>query len=117
MIDRKRFNESFQYFDNDVIIEVIDVFLNEFEERLNKLHTAITENDLPEIIFQAHSFKGVFGTFCAAEPFELSSKIEELAKNNISAGLPELFTRLHTATFELAKELREIKNEFPSLSS
>jgi two-component system sensor histidine kinase/response regulator len=114
MIDRAEFREQFKYYDRELIVEVIDVFINELPKRLSDLQSDVEKNDFTRLVQNAHSFKGLVGTFLAAEPYEISGALEELAKKQDGTGLPALFSRLHSTSQDLARDLLEIRAEYSS---
>ena len=107
VIDWDQFNENFQYYDRDTIVEVIQNFFEEFEGRLEVLEKNISENDFKQLSFNAHSLKSVIGNFMAPAPYELSRKIEELAKQNSIGQIPDLFSELKKLVYELNADLKE----------
>jgi HPt (histidine-containing phosphotransfer) domain-containing protein len=114
MIDRQKFNDTFQYFDKDVILNIIDLFEKGLPERFENIRKNILENDFDALAFNVHSLKGVTGSFMAAEPSELAKMIEELALKKTNQGLSELFKKLQFSTEELLIELRIIRQELLS---
>jgi HPt (histidine-containing phosphotransfer) domain-containing protein len=114
MIDRQKFDDTFQYFDKEVILNIIDIFEKELPERFIKIHRNIREKDFDAIAFNAHSLKSVAGTFMATEPTDLARKMEELAIQRNGQGLPEIYEKLKSASEELLRELSEIRKELLS---
>ena len=106
-INWEQFNENFQYYDAEIIRDVIENFFEEFEERLKTIEKNIADYDLKQLSFNAHSMKSVIGNFMAPAPHELCTRIEELAKQNSSEGVPELFAELKRLTYEMNDELKE----------
>ena len=51
--------------------------------------------------------KSVIGNFMAPAPHELCRRIEELAKQGSSDGVPRLFAELKRLTYEMNDELKE----------
>lgn len=111
MIDRKKFNENFVYLDKEVIVEIIDIFLNEYKERLKTLQDNISAMDWANLKFNAHSLKGVIANFMDPQTIELSRALDERAKLQDDNGLQELYTNLKTATESLVAELLDLKKE------
>jgi len=105
-IDWAQFNENFQYYDKEVIIEVIDIFLDEYDSRIRNLKKNIEEKDFINLAFNAHSFKSVIANYMAPKAYNLTRKIEDLAKNNSNEGINEIFTELISETQELLLELK-----------
>jgi len=106
-IDWERFNENFQYFDKEIIHEVIENFFLEFEERLGTIEKNIADNDFKQLSFNAHGMKNVIGNFMANAPHELCRRIEEQAKQNSGEGIFELFAELKRLTYAMSDELKE----------
>ena len=112
MIDHVRFKENFVYLDKEVVIEIIDIFLGEYKDRLSNLKKNIAEQDFTSLKFNAHSLKGVIANFMDPITIELSRSLDEHAKNENSNGLQELFDNLSRETVSLANELTNLKKEF-----
>ncbi len=107
VIDWAQFNENFQYYDKSIIIEVIELFLEEYDTRMANLQKNIDENDFPGLAFNAHSLKSVIANYMAPPAYELTRKLEEMAKNNVQEGISEVFSDLKITTRELLRELNE----------
>jgi len=56
-IDREQFNENFQYYDQEIIREVIGDFFAEADDRLVNLKKNIEDKDSVNLAFNAHSLK------------------------------------------------------------
>ena len=106
IIDWDQFNENFQYYDKDIIKEVIDIFVDEYDVRISNLQKNIDEKDYANLGFNAHSLKSVIGNYMAPRAYELNRRLEELAKNNSYEGINETFAELKNATKELLDELK-----------
>lgn len=111
IIDRQKFDENFQYYDQETIRLVIDNFLEESDERLVKMEKNIAENDFEKLAFNAHSFKSVIGNFMAPEPYEVCRNLEEMAIKKSGTHLQELFTELKSLTSGLISELKEFQRQ------
>jgi hypothetical protein len=114
MVDRKKFDENFQYFDKEIIIEIIDIFFSEFEERFEKLLKNVKDRDFVQLKFNAHSLKGVIANFMDPVTIELSRKLDEAAKFKQEAGLDELYQEMEAKSRSLYKELEVIRKELTS---
>ncbi len=112
VIDWTQFNENFQYYDKTIIIEVINIFAEEYDTRISNLQKNIDENDFAALAFNAHSLKSVIANYMAPSALEITRKLEELAKKNSSNGISEVFSELKITTHEL---LVELKNYVQSL--
>jgi hypothetical protein len=114
MIDKVKFKEMFAYYDKEVVAEVIDDFISEYEVRLREIREAIEMRDAEMIRQSSHSFKGMSGTFMDPVPHMLSGELESLAKGNEFTGMPETYSRLVKAADELAEELKMVRRDYVS---
>ncbi|MEI6173999.1 MAG: Hpt domain-containing protein [Bacteroidota bacterium] len=114
MIDRQKFNDNFQYFDKEIIVEIIDIFFSEYDERFEKLQKNVNERDFTQLKFNAHSLKGVIANFMDPVTIELSRKLDEVAKNQEVAGLDKLYEEIQKSASNLKDELGQIKKELTS---
>ncbi|MEI8005572.1 MAG: Hpt domain-containing protein [Bacteroidota bacterium] len=111
MIDRQKLNQNFQYFDKETIIEIIDIFFEEYPDRMEKLRKNIEDLDFVQLKFNAHSLKGVIANFQDPECSELSRKLDEMAKNQEKNGLTGVFQDLVAASDKLMEELKGLRAE------
>jgi len=107
VIDWAQFNDNFQYYDKSIIIEVINLFFEEYEPRISTLQKNIDEKDFTSLAFNAHSLKSVISNYMAPSALEITRKLEELGKNQTTEGLNEVFSRLKSITLELLLELKD----------
>ena len=111
MIDRQKLNQNFQYFDKETIVEIIDIFFEEYPDRAEKLKKNIQDGDFAQLKFNAHSLKGVVANFQDPICFELARKLDEMAKHQQSSGLITVFEDLDRACTKLMDELTALKAE------
>lgn len=114
MIDRAKFNENFQYFDNEIIVEIIDIFISEYDERYRNLRKNVDEKDFAQLKFNAHSLKGVIANFMDPVTIEYSRRLDEMTKDKTEAGLAELYAALEKSSAQLLEELHVIRKELTS---
>ena len=107
VIDWDQFNENFQYYDKEIIKEVIDIFVDEYDNRISNLQKNIEDKDLNNLAFNAHSLKSVISNYMAPKAYELTRKLEELAKNKSEVEIPQIFAELKITTKELLFELKD----------
>jgi HPt (histidine-containing phosphotransfer) domain-containing protein len=112
MIDKKQFLENFQYFDNEVILEIINIFINEYPDRMETLKKNIAEKDFDQLKFNAHSLKGVVANFVAPEVQELARQLEMKGAQKELEGAEALFNELHEKADIMLEELQELKKNF-----
>jgi len=99
MIDRIQFNEFFSGFDTDIIIEVIEIYLTEYEK------------EFQNVAYSACKLRGMISTFCDPVATEQSIRLESISRNNIEDGLEMLLDELEISNGLMVKELKEIKIE------
>lgn len=111
MINRNEFNQNFQYFDKEIVIEIIDIFINEFEERFRNLKDDVSVHNFDKLKFDAHSLKGVIANFMDPDTIELAKRLDEMAKNKVTNGLEDTLVSLEVKSRVLLSELIKIKAE------
>ena len=111
IIDWEQFNENYQYYDEEIIREIIEDFLGESDERLENLQKNIIDNDFVNLAFNAHSIKSVVGVFMASRPLELAYQLEMKGKEKSNEGINEAFSELKISIAELIAELHEYLNK------
>ena len=112
MIDKKQFSENFQYFDNEVVTEIINIFIDEYPERMETLRKNINEKDFEQLKFNAHSLKGVVANFVAPEVQELARQLEMKGANKDLTDVESLFNELKEKSALVVEELKELKKDF-----
>jgi HPt (histidine-containing phosphotransfer) domain-containing protein len=63
MINEKEFLEKYVHFDKETVAEIIDIFLKEYQERIDRLTRSIEKRDLEELQKNAHAFRGTISNF------------------------------------------------------
>jgi HPt (histidine-containing phosphotransfer) domain-containing protein len=105
MIDWQKYNDTFQWYGEDVEIELIEVFQGEFESRMAKIATNVAQRDYEQLRFNVHSLKGTVANYHDPVPVELAKELEQLAKQEVDTGLDDLLARLTTTSMQLLEEL------------
>lgn len=111
MINKESFRDNMKYYDKGIVLQVIDIFLNEYPDRLQELEKNVMELDFHAIDNNAHSYKGVV-TYMSGEMAELARKLEFMGKESNSNGIHEALAELTSASLELAVDLKEIRGEY-----
>jgi HPt (histidine-containing phosphotransfer) domain-containing protein len=111
MINRENFNETFKYIGNDVILQIIDLFIEIHDEDLKSIEQCILDKDFINLNFHAHHLKGSMANFMDPEATELILKLEEMGLNNSEEGLTETFAELQSAVKALVRELQVKRKE------
>jgi HPt (histidine-containing phosphotransfer) domain-containing protein len=112
MIDKKQFAENFQYFDNEVVRDIINIFINEYPERMETLRKNIDEKDFEQLKFNAHSLKGVVANFVAPEVQELARQLEMKGADKDITDVEPLFGELKEKAAIVVEELKELKKNY-----
>ena len=63
MINIETFKERFSYFDKEVVVEIIDIFIEEYDDRIKNITQYIEDQNLDEFRKAIHAFKGVMSNF------------------------------------------------------
>ncbi|MCK9452012.1 MAG: Hpt domain-containing protein [Bacteroidales bacterium] len=112
VIDKPAFLDTFQYFDKPIVVEIIDIFINEYPDRIQRIEKAIREKDFTALKFDAHSMKGVIANFVATEPHQLAKELEMKGMNQDGSSLDELFEALKKSTISLIDDLKKLRPAF-----
>jgi HPt (histidine-containing phosphotransfer) domain-containing protein len=129
MINEEKFAETYSHFDKETVVEIIDIFIEEYDERIEKITRQLKTKDFEELKKSAHAFKGVvanFETECVAYE-EITSIMEEthnLFENNIidemtedkkdelAADLMTKFESFKRHSRQLYNQLKQIRNNY-----
>ena len=66
--------------DETLLHELVSLFLEDTPQRLDHLHTALANRDLPALERVAHTLKGSVGNLCAPRAFEAAKRLERGAQ-------------------------------------
>lgn len=111
MIDRKEFNEYWKNFDHELLVEIIDMFIAEYDDRFTALNKNVADGDIDQLQFNSHSLKGVIAHFKDPLTIEKSIRLNLMAKNKVEKGLKEALEDLQVHTLKLIEELKVIRNK------
>jgi len=111
MINKESFRDNFRYYDKSIVLQVIDIFLDEYPDRLIELEKNVSELDYPAIDNNAHSFKGAVA-YMSPLVAELARKLEFMGKEQSNGGIIETFEELRSVTRLLANDLKDIRTEY-----
>lgn len=121
MINKQEFLETYNYIDSEVLVEIIDIFLNEYEQRIDKLYIDVKTGDYKALRYDAHAIKGVIANFYAKPAWEIAKTLEDSGARliEVSSGveehkLTELVNTLNDHVQTMASQLKEIKEELIS---
>ena len=102
-----------KYYDKEIVVQVIDMFLEQYPSRLSDLQADISEMDFYKIDNHAHSLKGEV-TYMSAELADIARRLEFKGKERDSSGVQELLDTLAAGIPALANELMDLKKEYQS---
>ncbi len=97
--------------DKELLVELFDIYQNDFVKKRQSLGDAIAANDIVKIKEVAHSMKGASGNISAKKIYGSCLALEQLAKSNTTTGMMDLvkeidaqFEQVKVRTAQLAKE-------------
>jgi len=93
----------------DPVCELIDLFIEDAEERLRKMEAALHENNLPAAASLAHGLKGSASNLGARPLSTLCGQLEKQAKAARKAGAGKLFRRVKKEYELVRSELEKEK--------
>ena len=119
MVNKEEFLETYSYFDKSLLVEIIDIFLNEYEGRLEKIYKDVREHNYNDLRFDAHGIKGVIANFCAPEAWQIAKDLEfsgnEFISNNgegfVEADVLARVDELRDSVIEMVSDLKELRDE------
>ena len=112
IIEKERFQENFQYFDKEVVLEIIDIFIDEYPDRMNSIKENINQEDFDQLRFNAHSLKGVVANFIAPEVQVLAKTMEMKGTNKDMQDINALYDELRGKADVMVEELAELKKNY-----
>lgn len=112
LIDNKQFTDNFQYFDKEIVLEIIDIFINEYPDRIKSISETIEQQDFDNLRFNAHSIKGVIANFIAVDVQEIARDIEMKGANKDITGVAELFETFKTKSAAMLEELKVLRENY-----
>jgi HPt (histidine-containing phosphotransfer) domain-containing protein len=111
MIDKEAFRENFKYYDKEIVLQVIDMFLADYAGIFEELQVSINNMDFNAIDNIAHSFKSNVA-YMSAEVSELARILEHKGKDKNGEGLQLTFDKLKAGTALMVNELAEMRQEY-----
>lgn len=112
LIDNTQFTDNFQYFDKEIVLEIIDIFINEYPDRIKSISENIEQQDFDSLRFSAHSMKGVIANFIAIDVQEIARDLEMKGANKDFTDVPELFETFKTKSATMLEELKALRENY-----
>lgn len=130
MINKERFRNQYSYFDKEIVREIIDIFIEEYDDRIEKINKCILEKDLETLKKTTHAFKGVIANFeynCEAfhqiesiehktinalEEINDGNEINNDDKENLFQDISDIFDKFKISSQKLAEDLKNLRNDY-----
>jgi len=113
ILDFNEFMERVQD-DKDLLMELLDIFAEDYQEKIASLQKAVNNNNIEEIKSIAHSLKGASGNISAKRMRELFLSMEDTVKNSDMDGANKILEDLSKEYEALNSRINELKEEFKS---
>ncbi|MBF0194719.1 MAG: response regulator [Magnetococcales bacterium] len=96
--------------DNDwsLIKEITDLFFSDAPKQMERIQTAITNDDTTELLEAAHSLKGAAGAFGDSIVYDLAYELEQLGRSNTTDSAQESHNLLNEALASMEDNLQTI---------
>ena len=111
IIDLKDLMERVQD-DKELVLELLDIYQEDFIVKRKALGEAITANDLVKVKEIAHSMKGASGNISAKTLHATCLQLETLAKTGTTNGMADLLPTIDTMFSAIQQYAVELKKEF-----
>ncbi len=98
--------------DKDLILELLDIFREDFEEKRAALRQAVQAKNFEQVNNVAHSLKGSSGNISAKTMHATCLKIEQLAEAGDANGIQEALAVLDQAFADVQADAQRIKKDF-----
>ncbi len=111
MINREKFKENFQYYDKEVVVQVMDIFTSDYDQALQELQQSVSALDFATMNRKAHGLKGVVA-YMSPELSGLCHELEQKSAEKSTEGLQPTYDLLHDGILELVEELKLLRIEY-----
>lgn len=98
--------------DKELLVELINVFINERDVMLSEIQTAIHSSDSKELRRSAHAFKGALFHLGADQIAEIAAQLESKGQNGVFENSQSIFDQLKKQSQLLTSELKAFTNNF-----
>lgn len=96
--------------DKELLVDIINIFIETYPEDLKSLHEAIIEGDPENIRKNAHRMKGSVSNFGKHQAFETAKFIEEHAREGDISDVPGMYDELVNHLNLLDNEVKQFKD-------
>jgi len=94
--------------DEELLMQIVDVFLTEYPGMIAEIRKALEEGDNEKLEHAAHSLKGSVGNFAAGNAVTVAQKLENLGRENKLERARQVLEKLEEELDNLKRELRTI---------
>ena len=98
--------------DKELLLELLDIFQEDFIAKRQILFDAIEQNDFVKIKEVAHSMKGASGNISAKRMYATCMDLEQLAKAGNPVGMAELLKKIDGQFEEIKANAIKLKQQF-----
>ena len=110
MIDKVKYQECFQYFDREVIIEVINLFLLDTPGLISTIRRNLAERDHNNLLVNVVKVKGSVINFCDPVATDIARHLEKAVHYQMWEDVGEILPKLEDSVGHLERELMEIRH-------
>ena len=91
--------------DRELMRDLLEIFKEEFPQRLQALHEAVQSLNATNVAMEAHALKGMLSNLAAVEASTSVAEIERLGRNNETSKFLESFSRFEAIATELSRQV------------
>lgn len=95
----------------ELLAELADLFLQDYEQYLSQIHTALATADNKLLAMAAHTLKGSAGNFAATPTCEAAAALEDAGRSGDLSQATEVVGQLETALQQLAPALQQLRQQ------
>ena len=110
-MDNKDFNlikiSDFSMLKEKSLFEILNIFLDEYEDRIIKIEEAIKNQDNKALWEDVHKFKGVLLVFCTEEVVSIIIEFDNAIKSNQTDKYRTLYESIKKKTKEASIQMKK----------
>ena len=99
----------------DIIPEIVEIFISQYEEKLEKIHLAITTKNDSDLEASAHAFKGMVANFHVNDLVDLLLYLETCGEEDNFDAVESTFEKSKHLSKVVAKELQTVADHVSKL--
>lgn len=112
MIDYKTFDLTYGSFGAEMIHEIINIYLEEYESKINSIEKSVETGDFETLGKVAHSLKGSTSVFYEDIITNLARNLELAGKNHDDIAAKDNLTQLKQEAERFAGDLKDLKSRY-----